>query len=103
MPDEYLRTSRPEMPPAMDEVRLCGVEVQQDLSGMPQFATPDAARIHPADYLVWPQPKGLKIGRMLPERIAPQDASAPPIKRFGPGRAGFLQDRGRNADGLAKA
>lgn len=103
LPDEYLRPSTPEMAAPVDELKISGVPAQQDLSGMPQLNTPNAARIHPADYLVWPRPKGLKLGRMLPERIIPVDASVPAIKRFGPGRAGFLQDLGGNADGLAKA
>jgi hypothetical protein len=69
---------------------------------MPRFAAPDAVRIHPADYLAWPQPKGLKLGKMLPERVKQAGAEEPATKRFGPGRAG-LQGRGRNADGLARA
>lgn len=102
VPDKYLRTLSPEMAPAAEDLRLHGAEAAQDLSGVPKFASPDAVRIHPADYLVWPQPKALKLAKMLPERVAQQQAPAPPVKRFGPGRAG-LQSRGRNADGLARA
>ncbi len=102
VPDQYLRAVCPEMAPAVDEMRLHKAEPAQDLYGMPRLATPDAARIHPADYLVWPQPKALKLAKMLPERVSQQEAPAQPIKRFGPGRAG-LQGRGRSADGLAGA
>ncbi len=101
MPDEYLRTPAPVMAPATDELRPTAAHTQQDLSGMPKFAAPDTVRIHPADYLIWPRPKSLKLGRMNPERIPPASQTAS-VKRFGPGRAEFLQDRGRNADGLAK-
>lgn len=102
VPDQYILAVAPEMAPAAKTLRLGKVEASQDLSGIPQFAPPDAARIHPADYLVWPQPKPLKLAKMLPERSSQQDASSLPIKRFGPGRAG-LQSRTRNADGLARA
>ncbi len=101
MPDEYLRTPAPVMAPATEDLRLPGAHTLQDLSGVPTFPAPDSVRIHPADYFVWPRPKGLKVGRMNPERITPV-SQTPSIKRFGPGRAEFLQDHGRNADGLAK-
>ena len=105
VPDRQLRVCTPEMHPSVDELRIGAVEARQDVSGMPVFPTPSAARIHPADYLVWPQPKGLKLGRALPERGHLNESSveaALPIKRFGPGRAG-LQTRNRNADGRARA
>ena len=102
VPDKYLRPIGPEMAPAAEDLRVRAAGTAQDLSSVPKFASPDAVRIHPADYLVWPQPKALKLAKILPERVAQQEAPAPPIKRFGPGRAG-LQARNRNADGLARA
>jgi hypothetical protein len=86
----------------VDELRPADLETKQDRSGMPQLGGPVPERIHPADYLVWPQPKGLKLGKMYPERTSAPEASAPAIKRFGPGRAG-LQPPRRKADGLASA
>ena len=101
VPDGYLQASTPEMAPVVTRMRVGTSEARQDVSGIPQFGGPEATRIHPADYLAWPQPKALKLGKMLPERVAGPEMEAP-IKRFGPGRAG-LQSRRRTADGLARA
>ena len=106
MPDRYLQTCAPVMHPALQEVPRTRVEKRQDVSGIPVWAKPVATRIHPADYWAWPEPKGMRSLRILPERkhqqaggSLPEDATT--TKRFGPGRAG-LQGGNRNADGLAK-
>ncbi len=103
LPDRYLKTRASEVPPAFEEIPRQRVTVQQDPSLLPTFAAPVATHIHPADYFAWPAPKGLKLGRMLPERQdLSQSAGDARVRRFGPGRAG-LQSRNRSADGLARS
>jgi len=106
MPDRYLQASAPVIHPAFQEVPLSRVETLQDLSGLPVLAKPEATRIHPADYLAWPQPKGMNSARILPENEYQQLGRSVPgaiaaVRRFGPGRAG-LQSKNRSADGHAK-
>ncbi len=106
MPDRYLQASTPVMHPAFQEVPRIRIEKRQDLSGLPVLARPEATRIHPADYLAWPQPKGMNSARILPENEYQQAGRSTPgavatVRRFGPGRAG-LQSKNRSADGHAK-
>jgi hypothetical protein len=102
MPDRYLRAVPSKVPPAFGEVPLHPIGVQQDLSGIPSFASPRASRVHPADYFAWPEPKGLKSTRMWPEREQlPAPSEQAVARRFGPGRAG-LQSRNKSADGLGR-
>jgi hypothetical protein len=103
MPDGYLHMHGPQLPAPFQELRLGEwSETRQDLSGILALEAPQATRIHPADYVSWPEPKGVKLTRMLPERESHNaHGNERPIKRFGPGRAG-LQARNRNADGQAK-
>ncbi|MEO5925228.1 MAG: hypothetical protein ABIR70_15515 [Bryobacteraceae bacterium] len=102
LPDRYLKTSSPEVPPAFEEIPRQRVAVVQNLSGMPSFAAPLATRVHPADYFTWPQPKGIKTSSLLQQvPDSPKSSEQARLRRFGPGRAG-LQSGNRSADGLAR-
>ncbi len=100
LPDRYLKTAAPEVPSPFTAIPLQPVVLRQDLAGMPVFTAPRPMGVHAADYLAWPEPKGLKTTRALPEQ---QDLprTKPVARRFGPGRAG-LQGRNRSADGQAR-
>ena len=100
LPDRYLKTVPSEVPSPFTAVPLHRVALRQDLAGMPSYSGPRPVGVHPADYLAWPEPKGLKTTRTLPEQ---QDLPAKPVKvrKFGPGRAG-LQTKNRSADGQAR-
>jgi hypothetical protein len=102
LPDQYLRTVPSEVPPPFVEIPRTRVRARQDVAGLPSFLAPKAMRVHPADYFSWPEPKGVRISRALPERQELPKSDGPvTARKFGPGRAG-LQSKNRSADGLAR-
>ena len=107
LPDRYLQPAASEMPPALNAVVRLPLQTKQGLSMLPTFAEPNATHVHPADYWVWPTPKGVNINRIPPEREYLKANSSLPsgpaqVRRFGPGRAG-LQTAARSADVLQRS
>ncbi len=102
LPDRYLHTVPSQVPEPFTAIPLNKVAMRQDLKGMPAYAGPRPVGIHPADYLAWPEPKGLKSTRTLPEQQALESDKPATVRRFGPGRAG-LQSKNRSADGQTRS